>query len=293
MTDEVKIVPTSVTASPPPAASQSPPSTSSTPAPAVISPASASVAPTADTAASSPASIVETTPTEAPITEQPSESTGPETPLGTDPDAPKEDPQVKEEEITKSPDGDKPAEEKKDEDSQSDEPAPLPAFEAFKLPEGLTADSDAFTNLTKMLGEFEVKTKAEHAEVQAFGQSLVDRHVEQLNKTIKQVSDVWTQNWENQKKDWFESFKSDPEIGGNRMDTTLAAARQFIRTHGGTPKQQQEFRELMNVSGVGNHPAVIRLLAKASKVMSEGRPLPASSPVSDKKGRAATLYGNR
>lgn len=287
MSDEVKSAAPISASTPPPAASSTP---SSSPTP-VVATTVESVAPVvSNTPVDQPvAPVVET-----PVPDQtPVEAPKPETPLGTDPDAPSEEVAPVVEEAPKSPEGDKPAEEKKDEAGQSAEPAPLPTFESFKLPEGLTADPDAFTNLTSMLGEFEVKTKANHDEVQAFGQSLVDRHVEQLNKTIKQVSDVWAQNWENQKKDWFESFKSDPEIGGNRMDTTLAAARQFIRTHGGTPQQQQEFRDLMNTSGVGNHPAVIRMLAKASKVMSEGRPLPASSPVSEKKGRAATLYGGK
>lgn len=296
MTDEVKTTPTSATTSPPPAASQSVPSTSSSPALAASS-APASVAPTADTAASIPSvPVVEPTTAPAPIQEKPTEQAPevpkPETPLGTDPEAPKDEP-VPEVKVDQSAEEENPSDPKKEEPSQSAEPAPLPTFESFKLPEGISPDQDGFSHLNKMLGEFEIKTGASHEEVQSFGQNLVDRHVAHLQDTIKKVSDAWTQNWEDQKKNWFESFKSDPEIGGNRMDTSLSAARQFIRTHGGTPQQQQEFRELMNVSGVGNHPAIIRMLAKASSAMSEGRPLPASSPVSEKKGRAATLYGGR
>lgn len=302
MPDEVKSPSAPVTVTPPPAASSSPPVVSSSPASAPSPTPAASVTPTAESAAPNVQASVVTTP-ETPSSEptppaQAPEAPKPETPLGTDPDlAPKEEkvPDAKGAEAgAESAEGAKaPEGEKKDEASQSGEPAPLPIFEPFTLPEGLTADPEAFTNLTNMLSEFEVTTKAEHAEVQKLGQSLIDRHVEQLNKTIKQVSDAWTQNWENQKTTWFESFKSDPEIGGNRMDTTLSAARQFIRTHGGTPEQQQEFRDLMNTSGVGNHPAVIRMLAKANLAMSEGKPLAASAPVGEKKGKVAALYGQR
>lgn len=281
MADDVNVSASTSTTPPPAASTQAPIVSSPAPAPAVEAPAPAPV--------ETPAPAVEapvTTPAQAP--EAPKSAV---TPLGGLPEpvvAPAAEGATSE---TKA--GEKPAEEavKKEEGSQSAEPAQLPTFEPFNLPEGIVPDADGFGNLTKMLGEFENLTKADHAEVQKFGQGLVDRHVGQLNKTIQKVAEFWTTNWEKQKTDWFEKFKADPEIGGNRMDTTVAAARQFIVTHGGTPEQQQEFRELMNASGVGNHPAMIRMLAKANLALSEGKPLPAATPMGEKKGKVQTLYG--
>lgn len=180
------------------------------------------------------------------------------------------------------------AEVKKEEGSQSAEPAPLPTFEAFKLPDGYTADTAKLGEFTKELADLEVATKADHAQLQAFGQKLVDKHVAE----IQRLNDFYKTSWENQKNDWKTSFEKDPEIGGNRADTTLNAARQFLSTHGGSAAQQTELRQLMDSTGVGNHPALIRLLAKANSVLSEGKPLPGMKPIEAPKSKVARRYGS-
>lgn len=187
---------------------------------------------------------------------------------------------------------DKPAEEpKKEEASQSDEPAPLPTYEAFTLPEGITFDSDKLTEFTKELAEFEVKNKADHAEVQAFGQKLMDRHIAEVQQTAERIQNLYTEAWEKQKSDWKEAFEKDPEIGGNRQQTSVNAAVEFIRTHGGSTEQQAEFRKLMDTTGIGNHPAMIRLFAKANTAFSEGKPLPATAPTQQSQSKVAKRYG--
>lgn len=185
---------------------------------------------------------------------------------------------------------DKPVEENKPE-GQSDEPAPPPTYEAFTIPEDVSLEPERLKEFTDILGEFEGKTKADHAFVQEFGQKAVDFHVSEVKKTVETLNRSLAESWENTKTEWKDSFMKDPEIGGNRWQTTVDAASSFIRTHGGTAEQQSEFRKLMDMSGVGNHPAMIRLLASAGRAMSEGRPLAASSPVSPPKSKVATMYG--
>lgn len=176
-------------------------------------------------------------------------------------------------------------------EGQSDEPAPPPTYEAFTLPEDVSLEPGRLKEFTDILGEFEGKTKAEHAFVQEFGQKAVDFHVAEVRKTVEALNKSLGETWEKTKTEWKDSFMSDPEIGGNRWQTTVDAATSFIRTHGGTAEQQKEFRSLMDMSGVGNHPAMIRLLASAGRAMSEGRPLAASTPVAPPKSKVATMYG--
>lgn len=177
-------------------------------------------------------------------------------------------------------------------EGQSDEPAPPPTYEAFTIPEDVSLEPERLKEFTDILGEFEGKTKADHAFVQEFGQKAVDFHVSEVKKTVEALNKSLAESWENTKTEWKDSFMKDPEIGGNRWQTTVDAASSFIRTHGGTAEQQSEFRKLMDMSGVGNHPAMIRLLASAGRAMSEGRPLAATSPVSPPKSKVATMYGN-
>lgn len=176
--------------------------------------------------------------------------------------------------------------------SQSAEPAPLPSYEAFKMPEGTQADTEALGAFTNKLADIEVKSKAEHALLQEFGQDLVNMHVAEVQKTIDRVSKAQFDNFEKIKQDWRQSFVNDPEIGGNRQETTLTAARQFLSTHGGNAEQQAEVRNILDKTGLGNHPAVIRLLANAGKAYSEPKPVPASVIVRENLSKTQKLYGS-
>lgn len=207
----------------------------------------------------------------------------PETLLGAD--KPAEAPKPAEE--VKPPEGVK----ENTEGGLSDEPAPPPTYDAFVLPEGIQLETDKVTEFTGLLAELEQSGKADHTAVQAFGQKAVEFYVNEVKRVLEDTSKQQIAAWEKTRNDWKESFLKDPEIGGNRFQTTVDSALNFIRTHGGTAEQQTEFRNLMETSGLGNHPAMIRILAKAGSAMSEGAPLAAMKPVSAPKSKVTTMYG--
>lgn len=153
------------------------------------------------------------------------------------------------------PEGDKAAEGAKPEG----EATPLPKYESYTLPEGVSVDETALGEFNKILGGIEIG-KLDHAGFQNVGQQLVDMHVKGVNDTITKLNDHYVNLHETQKQTWFDNFKSDPEIGGNRMETTVNTARDAIENYGGTEAQVTEFRQLMKDTGVGNNPALIRLI---------------------------------
>lgn len=150
------------------------------------------------------------------------------------------------------------------------EASTLPAYEPFTLPENIQFDDNKMGEFTKVLGEFEALTKAPHDEVQKLGQSLVDRHLGEMQRYTESL----TQAWEKQKTDWKDSFLKSPEFA-DRTDAVVNAAIDAINVYGGDAKQQSEFRELMETTGVGNHPAMIRLLANVVQAKAEPKPLAA------------------
>lgn len=178
-------------------------------------------------------------------------------------------------------------------EGQSAEPAPPPTFEPFALPDGMTFEQERLGEFTNLLGAFEGQTKADHAAVQAFGQQLIERHVAEVQRAVQQVHQTNIAAWDAQKTAWKDQFLGDPEIGGNRFQTTVDNAIGFIRTHGGTDAQQAEFQQLMNESGLGNHPTMIRILAKAGAAMSEGRPLAAQALAPAQLSRTQKMYGGK
>lgn len=262
------------------------PVTAVTPAPTVAPTASEVVVQPVTAAVPTPTPVIETpapAPVVAPVEAAPEATEEADTVLGEalkaePPKVETPQPEVKVEELIK-------------EEGQSDEPAPPPTYDPFTLPEGLSLEEDRVKEFTGILSEFEQKTKADHAEVQQFGQKAVDFHVAEVQKAVQSITQHMQDGWEKTKNDWKESFMSDPELGGNRWQTTVDSAMNFIRTHGGNADQQAEFRKLMNDSGIGNHPAMIRLLANAGIKMSEGKPLAATAPISPPKSKTATMYG--
>ncbi len=189
--------------------------------------------------------------------------------------------------------GDAAPEPQKEEGSQSADPAPLPTYEAFTLPEGVTYEDAKLSEFTKELAEFEIAPKADRAAWQEFGQKLVNRHAAEQQALAQRIQEHYQNAWEKQGNDWKTAFESDPEIGGNRRETTLNAALEFVRTHGGNETQQQEFRELMNATKIGNHPALIRLLANANAALAEGKPLAAPKPAPTTTSKVERRYGKQ
>lgn len=145
---------------------------------------------------------------------------------------------------------------------------PLPTYEDFKLPEGVTLDKNQISDFNKMLGDFEVKNKADHVAVQEFGQKAIDKYISEMQEATKRLHEGYQNSWQKQKNDWYEQFKADSEIGGNRLDTTSSLVRNAIESYGGSTEQKAEFRKLMKDTGIGNAPALIRTFANLSNEIS-------------------------
>lgn len=83
---------------------------------------------------------------------------------------------------------------------------------------------------------------------------------------------------------WAESAKTDKEFGGDKLDENLAVAKKALDTFG-TP----ELRTLLNDSGLGNHPEIIRAFYRAGKAISEDRVVTGQGGAANQ-GDARRLY---
>lgn len=62
---------------------------------------------------------------------------------------------------------------------------------------------------------------------------------------------------------WADEVRNDKELGGDKLNETLATAKKAIDL--GPP----ELKELLNNSGIGNHPAVVKWAYTVGKALSE------------------------
>lgn len=153
--------------------------------------------------------------------------------------------------------------EQEDKSNLTEEPAPLPAYEPFKLPEGWVLEDKKLGEFNNLLAEFEVKNKADHAEVQAFGQKIVEKYVDE----IKRIQESQEQAINKIKNDWKESFNKDPELGGNRRETTKKILMEAIQGYSGTPEHLEAFGSFVDKTGVGDNPDLVRLIVNQQKAI--------------------------
>lgn len=131
-------------------------------------------------------------------------------------------------------------------------------YEAYKLPEGVQVDE-------AMLTEFNTVAK-EYGLTQAQAQKLVDLQAKTAAAGETGRAEFLEQALKAQSDKWVNEIKSDPELGGAKFDATVSTAVKAISTFFG-----DDFRQLLNDSGIGNNPALIRGMHKIGLAISEDK----------------------
>ncbi len=138
-------------------------------------------------------------------------------------------------------------------------PAEAVAFDATKLqvPEGMKADDPLF----KSFGETMADAKLDP---QARGQKLLDIYKD----GIKSVQEAQVNAWKTTNEKWVNEVKADPEIGGAKFEPTKTSIAKAIDSLG--PDLSVAFRQGLDATGAGNHPAIWKGLAKMAALLTEG-----------------------
>lgn len=126
----------------------------------------------------------------------------------------------------------------------------VPEVYDFKMPEGVELDkaaADEFSTVAKEL-KLDNATAQKIADV---GAKMAQRQAEQHAKLVAS---------------WVEQIKTDPTIGGDKFDENLAVARRALDEFG-----SPELKDVLNASGLGNHPAVVKAFYNAGKKISTDR----------------------
>lgn len=131
-------------------------------------------------------------------------------------------------------------------------------YEAYKLPDGVQVDE-------ALLGEFNTVAK-ELGLTQAQAQKLVDLQAKTAAAGETGREEFLAQALKTQSDTWVNEIKNDPELGGAKFDATVSTAVKAISTFFG-----DDFRQLLNDSGIGNNPALIRGMYKIGLAISEDK----------------------
>lgn len=142
----------------------------------------------------------------------------------------------------------------------------------FKAPEGNEFNPEVIAAFSEVAKELNL--------TQDGAQKLLDK----MSTTMAAQQDQQVQNI---RTEWETAAKSDKEIGGDKFDANLAVAKKALESFA-----SPELVELLNQSGLGSHPEMIRAFYKIGTAISEDKIVKGTASPSDEKTVAQRLYPN-
>ena len=150
-----------------------------------------------------------------------------------------------------------------------------PVDYTFDLPEGIAKDDPLVSAFTAAVAEAKLPKDA----AQAVMSALAPKVAEALQAPYR----LWTEA----QARWQAEVKADPEIGGTRLQPTLAGIAKMLDD---ARYCDPGLRDALTATGAGNHPAVIRSFAKLAQAVTEGGMVPAGKPAPAARSAADVLY---
>ena len=142
-------------------------------------------------------------------------------------------------------------------------------YTAFDLPEGITLDEAALGKFTPLAQELKLD--------QAQAQKLVSVYAEMQAENGKAFADQVAQ--------WGEDARNDAEIGGAKFTENVGTAITGLKAFG-----SPELTTLLNETGLGNHPEMLRFCHRVGLALQEDKTLAPGSASGAQVSPAAKLF---
>lgn len=153
-------------------------------------------------------------------------------------------------------------------DGEDGKPQGAPEKYEFKAGEGVTYDDHVIGAFSEVAKDLNLTQDAAQKVLDKMAPVLAARQVEQIQAV---------------QTEWADSAKADKEFGGDKLAENLSTAKTALDQFG-----SPELRKLLNDSGMGNHPEVIRAFYRIGKAMSPDGIVTGKSPAM--KSAADVLY---
>ncbi|MBM61909.1 MAG: hypothetical protein CL484_03035 [Acidobacteria bacterium] len=166
-----------------------------------------------------------------------------------------------------------------DDTVKGDDNTPEPiTIDAITLPEGFEIAEDQQEAFLSVLNDPEL-SRAEVAN------KLIEMQATQGMNNAETLQAALTEQWNNTQREWQQQLTALPEIGGERLDETLAEVKTGMEAAGAT----KEVFDALDVTGAGNHPQIVQFLHKVTAGFREGAPV-STKPAETKVSRAEKMY---
>lgn len=136
-----------------------------------------------------------------------------------------------------------------------------PAEVEIKLPEGETLDEAAIAAIKADIKDLGLEGEA--------AQKYADKRLAAEKSFVEKQQAMFKESVSK----WAAEARADKEIGGDAFDANLATAKKALDTFA-----SEGLREMLNSTGFGSHPEVIRLFHKIGAAISEDRLVTGKAP---------------
>jgi hypothetical protein len=154
-------------------------------------------------------------------------------------------------------------------------PQGAPEKYEFKPPEGSQLEGKPLAQFEEVARELNMTNEAAQKVIDKVAPALAERQAE----LVKEANTAWLQ-----------AAQTDKEFGGDKLTENIGVAKQALEAYG-----SPALKELLDKTGLGNHPEIIRAFYRAgkniqpdNKVVTGGEP-----PSKGQKDHAAKLYPNQ
>ena len=156
-------------------------------------------------------------------------------------------------------------------------PQGAPEHYEFQAPEGVVFDDGVLGAFSEVAKELDMPQDKAQLVLDKMLPVMQARHAEQVGEFYADIGGL--------PETWVASSTADKEFGGDKLQENLATAKK-ARDAFGTP----ELTTLLNKTGLGNHPEIIRVFYRAGLAISEDRLVAGNNGNQPKQGDARRLY---
>lgn len=147
---------------------------------------------------------------------------------------------------------------------------------------------DLKLNEESVLHESVVESIKEFAKENGLTNEAAQKMLDQQNGLMDNFVKQQQEQWDQQVDSWVDELKNDPEYGGDKFnETTEYARRTFSRF------APESFVELINETGYGNHPELVKLFARIGREMEEDRIVTSTKPGNSQVDFAEKFYSKQ
>lgn len=155
---------------------------------------------------------------------------------------------------------------------QEQQPAAAPESYDFQMPEGFELNSEITEQFTAYAKDLKLP--------QDKAQAAVDMGV----RLVESFQSKQAEAFQQQQTTWRNEVTADKEIGGDKLEENLGYAARALDTFA------PDLRQVLNDTGLGNHPAFVRAFVKIGKAISEDRLVGGEQHGKTQQADARSLY---